>query len=61
MATITKNESFDTNARAMGKNVKDTEVTSPGSKEPFATGKNVIERDTRKHKVFGKLGAKGWC
>ena len=53
--------SFDANADSKGKDVKETKMLEPGAKEPYATGTNVIDRHTGKHKPFGKLGAKGFC
>ena len=55
------NMSFDTQAVDKAKDVRDTQMLEPGAKEPYATGKNEVSRDTRKHKPFGKLGAKGFC
>lgn len=51
--------SFADQPPASGKDVKDTKMLDTTSRDVNATGKNVLERKTGKHKPFGKLGVKG--
>ncbi len=57
-----KGKSYDSPTPIQGKDVSATSMLTPGAREPYATGKNDVDkRDKGKHKPFGKLGVKGFC